>query len=119
MTVLTEETCIRKQVDIQQLRRLQNQLSQKNDLGRLAELLAIAGNETRLKILFLLAREPELCVCDMADVTGLSVSSVSHQLAKLRAHGLIAKRREGQTIFYRLQTTPFVGFLKHLFELED
>ena len=119
MVELTEETCIRKNVDVPMLRRLQKQLYNKSDLENLADLLTVAGNETRLKILFLLAQETELCVCDMADVTGMSVSSISHQLSKLRAHGLIAKRREGQTIFYRQQDTPFVAFLRQLFEVED
>ena len=119
MTELTEETCIRKKVNIEVLQLLQKRLHKKTDLENLADLLTVAGNETRLKIVFLLSQEPELCVCDMADVTGMSVSSISHQLSKLRAHGLIAKRREGQTIFYRLQETPFVASLKQLFELED
>lgn len=119
MPELTAESCIRKDVNLNLLKRLQKRLHQKQDLPHLADLLTVAGNETRLKILFLLAQEPELCVCDMADVTGMSVSSISHQLSKLRAHGLIAKRREGQTIFYRLQDIPFVAILKHLFDLED
>ena len=85
----------------------------------LADLLTVAGSGTRLKILFLLAQDSELCVCDLADVTGTTVSAISHQLSKLRAHGLIGKRRAGQTIFYRLLDTPFAGFLRHLFELED
>lgn len=119
MTTLTEETCIRKEVDLGLLRRLQARLHETGHLEQLAELLSVAGNDTRLKILFLLAESPELCVCDMADITGMTVSSVSHQLSKLRAHGLIAKRRDGQTIYYRLLDTPFVAFLKQLFELED
>jgi DNA-binding transcriptional ArsR family regulator len=119
MTELTEETCIRKNVNVDMLRQLQKNLHLKNDLENLADLLTIAGNETRLKILYLLAQEPELCVCDMADITGMTVSSISHQLSKLRAHGLIAKRRNGQTIFYRLLETPFVDFLRQLLELED
>ncbi len=119
MVELTEETCIRKEVNIEVLKLLQKRLHKKTDLENLADLLTVAGNETRLKILFLLAQETELCVCDMADVTGMSVSSISHQLSKLRAHGLIAKRREGQTIFYRQQDTPFVAFLRQLFEVED
>ncbi|MFQ5605729.1 MAG: ArsR/SmtB family transcription factor [bacterium] len=119
MTKLTSESCIRKNVDIPMLQGLQKQLRNKWDLENLADLLAVAGNETRLKILYLLAQESELCVCDLADITGMTVSSISHQLSKLRAHGLISKRREGQTIFYKLQETPFVAFLKPLFELED
>ncbi len=119
MTVLTEETCIRKEVNIELLQALQGRLQRKTDLEQLADLFAVAGNETRLKILFLLACAPELCVCDMADVTGMSVSSISHQLSKLRAHGFVGKRREGQTIFYRLLDTPVLAALKILFEFED
>ena len=119
MTQLTEKSCIRKNVDVAMLRQLQKNLHLKDDLENLADLLMLAGNGTRLKILYLLAQEPELCVCDMADITGMTVSSISHQLSKLRAHGLICKRRQGQTIFYRLLETPFVAFLKRLFELED
>ena len=119
MVELTGESCIRKNVDLPVLQRLQRELRQKDTLESLADLLTIAGNETRLKILYLLAQEPELCVCDLADVTGMTVSSISHQLSKLRVHGLIAKRREGQTIFYRLLDTPFTAFLQQLFEVED
>jgi len=119
VTELTEETCIRKNVDVLFLRQLQKRLHKKTDLENLADLLTVAGNETRLKVIFLLSQEPELCVCDLADVTGMTVSSISHQLSKLRAHGLIGKRREGQTIFYRLLDTPFVTFLQQLFELKD
>lgn len=119
MAPLTEETCIRKNVDVRQLRGLQALLRQKTSLENLVDLLTAAGNGTRLKILFLLAQDSELCVCDLADVTGMTVSSISHQLSKLRAHGLIGKRREGQTIFYRLLDTPFTSFLLQLFELED
>lgn len=119
MTELTEEACIRKAVDLPMLQRLQRQLHDRDDLENLADLLTLAGNETRLKILFLLAQEPELCVCDMADISGMTVSSISHQLSKLRAQGLLGKRRNRQTIFYRLLDTPFVALLKQLFELED
>ena len=119
MTALTRESCIRKNVDVPMMQSLQKQLHNKSDLETLADLLTVAGNETRLKILYLLLQEPELCVCDLADVTGMTVSSISHQLSKLRAHGFISKRREAQTIFYRLLDTPFVAFLKQLFELED
>ena len=119
MRQLTEESCIRKNVDLALLRRLQTDLHGQTDLENLADLLAVAGNETRLKILYLLAQEAELCVCDLADVTGMTVSSISHQLSKLRANGLIRRRRDGQTIYYALVDSPFVAFLKHLFVLED
>jgi len=119
MAILTEESCIRKKVDLSLLKSLQQRLHGKNDLGELADLLTVAGNDTRLKILFLLSQEQELCVCDLADIMSMSVSSISHQLAKLRAHGFISKRRQGQTMYYRILDTPFNVLLKQLFDLED
>ena len=56
----------------------------------------------RLDILYLLTRETELCVCDLADILSTTVSAVSHQLRILREHGLVDPRRHGQTIFYSL-----------------
>ncbi|PKQ14887.1 MAG: hypothetical protein CVT67_11930 [Actinobacteria bacterium HGW-Actinobacteria-7] len=48
-----------------------------------------------------LARE-ELCVCDLAEVAGISQSGASHQLRLLRDRGLVAYRRDGQRAVYRL-----------------
>lgn len=65
-------------------------------------MLALAGNEVRLKILFLIYEENELCPCDLSDILGMSIPAVSQHLRKLRDGGLIESRREGQTIFYKL-----------------
>jgi ArsR family transcriptional regulator len=70
-------------------------------LSRLEELFKIFSDTTRLRILKALA-EGELCVCDIGAVLGASQSAVSHQLALLRAASLVAYRREGKTIYYRL-----------------
>ena len=114
MKELTIESCIRQEVDIQKLRGLQRSLKSRSDLDQLADLLAMAANATRLKILFLLAQDEELCVCDMADVMGMTVSAISHQLRKLRDRKVIAARREGPTIFYRLEPGAFKDMLLDL-----
>jgi DNA-binding transcriptional ArsR family regulator len=119
MKELTVESCIRQEVDIRKLRSLQHALKTRSDLDQLADLLAMAGNATRLKILFLLAKGEELCVCDMADVMGMTVSAISHQLRKLRDRKVIASRRDGPTIFYRLQPGPFKDVLLDLFNIDD
>ena len=77
-----------------------------------------AANETRLKILWLLTIEQELCPCDFADVLGISVPAVSQQLQKLRAQGLVFRRRDGVTIYYALTDTPFTTILRTLFDQE-
>ena len=68
----------------------------------LARVLQLAGNGARLKILFLLTREGEMCPCDFSDVLGISVSGVSQHLRKLKDAGLVKDKKVGQTIFYCL-----------------
>jgi DNA-binding transcriptional ArsR family regulator len=65
-------------------------------------LLALAGNEVRLKILFLLEEEGELCPCDLADILGMSIPAVSQHLRKLKDGNVLKSRRDGQTIFYSI-----------------
>lgn len=59
------------------------------------------SDPTRFRILDALA-VCELCVCDLAEVAGISQSGVSHQLRILRDRGLVAYRRDGQRAVYRL-----------------
>lgn len=97
---------------------LANTIKQGEDeLKALSELLNIAGNETRLKILYLLSIERELCVCDIAEVLNMKVSAISHQLKKLKAYRLVKSERKGQTIFYSLAKNRFTMVLKELFEV--
>jgi ArsR family transcriptional regulator len=44
----------------------------------------------------------EICVVDLALVLGMSQSTLSHQLALLRGNRVVARRREGRVVFYRL-----------------
>ena len=67
----------------------------------MAEFYKVLGDPTRLKILTALA-EAELCVCDIACLTGMSESAISHQLRVLRSHRLVNYRREGRIVFYAL-----------------
>ena len=85
------------------------------ELEEAAELFTLASNSTRLKILFLLDRLKELCVCDLAEMLDVSVSAVSQHLAKLRAYGVATTRREAQTIYYRLTDHRFLGKLRQSF----
>jgi ArsR family transcriptional regulator, lead/cadmium/zinc/bismuth-responsive transcriptional repressor len=70
-------------------------------LTELEDLFKVFSDATRLRILGALA-SGELCVCDIGAVLGMSQSAVSHQLAVLRAARMVAFRREGKTVYYRL-----------------
>lgn len=119
MTELTIEACTRQEVDLKKLNALKKQLHNRTDLDQLANVLAMAGNATRLKMLFLLAKGDELCVCDLADVMGMTVSAISHQLRKLRDRQVLVQRRDGPTIFYRLAPGPVQNVLLDLFDIDD
>lgn len=69
--------------------------------GEAAGLLRALGHEARLMVLCQLA-EGEHAVGALQEGSGLSQSALSQHLAKLRQAGLVATRREGQAIFYRL-----------------
>ena len=67
-----------------------------------AALLKLLANENRLLILCRLVMEGELSVGNLVEEIGLSQSALSQHLAKMREEGLLATRREAQTIFYRI-----------------
>ncbi|WP_237056276.1 metalloregulator ArsR/SmtB family transcription factor [Microbulbifer sediminum] len=57
---------------------------------------------TRLRSVLLIAREGELCVCELMEALGESQPKISRHLAQLRECGLVCDRRQGQWVFYRL-----------------
>jgi DNA-binding transcriptional ArsR family regulator len=59
------------------------------------------ADETRLRVLCVL-RDREVCVHDIVEALDMSQSAVSHQLRVLRDARLVAHRREGRHVFYRL-----------------
>ena len=67
----------------------------------LAELYRVFGDSTRIRILYALF-ESEMCVCDIAQVLGMSISAISHQLRVLKQARLVKYRRKGKTVFYSL-----------------
>ena len=60
--------------------------------NKLAEFFKILGDTTRVRILFALDQN-EMCVCDIANVLGMSKSSISHQLGTLRRSGIVKCRK--------------------------
>ena len=66
-----------------------------------AELFKVFVDSTRTRILSALFIE-ELCVCDIAEILGMTKSAVSHQLRTLRQTKIVKARRSGKEIFYSL-----------------
>jgi len=99
----SNQSCIRLFADKVQIDNCRKTLqANEKAFGQLSGLLALAGNEVRMKILYLLEQENELCPCDLSDILGMSIPAVSQHLRKLKDGNFIEGRREGQTIFYAL-----------------
>lgn len=60
------------------------------------------GDQTRLSLAAALAEADELCVCDLAWISGRSQNLVSHHLRALRGHQLVESRRVGKMVMYSL-----------------
>ncbi|HIV12775.1 MAG TPA: winged helix-turn-helix transcriptional regulator [Candidatus Pullilachnospira stercoravium] len=70
-------------------------------LYRLADLFKVFGDPTRIRILYALSTG-ELCVCDIAQLLGMTQSAISHQLRVLKQMALVKFRRDGKTVYYSL-----------------
>lgn len=70
-------------------------------LYRLADLFKVFGDPTRIRILYALS-SGELCVCDIAQLLGMTQSAISHQLRVLKQMALVKFRRDGKTVYYSL-----------------
>lgn len=81
-----------------------------------AKLLKLLANAERLRVLCLLV-EGELSVGQINERIDLSASALSQHLAKLRDAGLVATRRDAQTIFYRLDSGPVMQLLAALHDI--
>lgn len=71
------------------------------DVGPVSRLFKALSDQTRLRIVALLAHD-ELCVCHVEGALGLSQPLISRHLAILRNAGVVASRREGSWVYYRL-----------------
>lgn len=70
--------------------------------GGLAAVFKVLANDTRLRLLHALVREDEICVTDLAATVGMKPQAVSNQLQRLSDLGILACRRDGKSIFYRV-----------------
>lgn len=113
---MNDNTCIRLFADQEQIKDCKNKLkTAQKSFASLSNILALAGNEVRLKIVYLLEEEKELCPCNLADILGMSIPAVSQHLRKLKDGNIVETRKEGQTIYYSL-TQENLKILKPFFK---
>lgn len=85
----------------------------------LEDLFKILANDTRLKLLHSLARVEEMCVCDLAASMEMTPQAISNQLQRLSDRGIVATRRSGNMIYYRIVDQCVIGLLQKAMCLLD
>ncbi|PXY22764.1 ArsR/SmtB family transcription factor [Prauserella muralis] len=100
---MSDDRCELLCIDLDHAEGLRTALPAANALDRQATRMRALGDPTRLRIAHALHAGEELCVCDLAWIVGSSQGLVSHHLRQLRAAGLVASRRDGKLVMYRLE----------------
>ena len=112
-----KNTCIRVFADINQINACKEKISHVDESAEyLANSLSLAGNAVRLKILFLLQEEGQLCVCDLSDILSMNISAISQHLRKLKDGKIIVSKKTGQTVFYSV-SPEYANIFKPIFKL--
>jgi len=114
---MTENTCIRVLADINQIKTCRERIKNiDGSLSVLGNVLNLAGNDVRLKILLLLQEEGQLCPCDLSDILGMNTSPISQHLRKLKDGKIVVSKKTGQTIFYSINPA-YTDIFKPIFKL--
>lgn len=70
--------------------------------AQLRRLFKVLGNDGRLRVVHALERAEELCLSDLAREVQLTPQAVSNQVTRLVDQGILASRRLGNNVFYRI-----------------
>ena len=99
--MIKKDTCEIYCYDEEKVNRIQGNL-QTVDISSVAQMLKAIADENRAKITYALCQEDELCVCDIANIIGVTVANASHHLRTLHKQGIVKFRKEGKLAFYSL-----------------
>ncbi|WP_368505194.1 ArsR/SmtB family transcription factor [Alkalihalophilus sp. As8PL] len=95
------DTCEIFCYDEEKVKRVSSIVEAEN-LAPVASIFKALSDETRLKIAYSLLQDGELCVCDVANIIGATMATVSHHLRLLKNLGIAKSRKEGKLVFYSL-----------------
>ena len=116
------EVCKVYEEHLDKILEAQSKIPEEETVLEVADFFDALGNPTRLKILLALMEAGELCTCDLSAITKLSVSAISHQLRILKDRKIVAYRKDGKNVFYRLDDEHIKEILRiamvHLSEVK-
>ena len=91
-------------LDAQAVAEARQSLPSPADTDRLTDMLTLLADPTRLRLLYALGVVEELCVGDLAVALGTSEDATGYALRLLRTADLVARRKHGRLVYYRLST---------------
>lgn len=98
---MDKEFCGSRVIHLDKVAEARHEALPNREVEELSQIFKAFSDPSRLRILYALATQ-EMCVCDLAALLEVSESAVSHQLRLLRTMKLVANRREGTILYYRL-----------------
>jgi DNA-binding transcriptional ArsR family regulator len=107
----TADACDVFHIDPERVARLRRTLIGPASVAALADTFKALGDPMRVRLLDALSHG-ELCVCDLAQLIGLSQSATSHQLRVLRQLRIVRSRRAGRMVFYALDDRHIVTLVR-------
>jgi len=93
--------CLEEELHEDIISKVKNNMPGADKVMRVSELFKVFGDITRVNIICALFCS-EMCVCDIANILGMTESAISHQLRVLKGARLVKYRREGKSVFYSL-----------------
>ena len=99
--MIKKDTCEIYCYDEEKVNRIQDNL-QTVDISSVVQMLKAIADKNRVKITYALCQDDELCVCDIANIIGVTVANASHHLRTLHKQGIVKFRKEGKLAFYSL-----------------
>ncbi len=105
------DVCEVRSVDKKKAQAIRKAMLADEEAVSLSETFSVLADPTRTKIIYALSKE-ELCVCDIANILGNSISAVSHQLRILRNMRLVKFRKEAKRVYYSLDDKHINRLLK-------
>lgn len=95
------ETCENTVIHEEIVESVKKQIPEENRIERLANFYKTFSDPTKVRILWALDIN-EMCVCDLAAITNVTKSAISHQLSYLKEANLVKSRRAGKIVYYSL-----------------
>ena len=101
---MTHDVCLERVIHPEHVQEVRRTLLSTEEAARVASFFAVLSDPTRLQVVHALLNAPggELCVCDIAQSLGRDDTTISHQLRLLRTMQVVAIRKVGRVVYYRL-----------------